>query len=134
MLGQETGRRSDAIALSDDQLAGELRRRGYAVTKLGRDLLLPGLLVFGDRRAVVWKGEEVRLTRREHQIVSALAQVYPRALTPRNLRFLVWGGTYDDSNAHCYVCYLNKKLPGLIGGRGGKPRNAAYHLLLDTPA
>jgi hypothetical protein len=126
--------RTDVGAFSDDQLTAEMRRRGYAVTKIGRDVVLPGLLVYGDRHACVWRGAEARLTAREHAIVTALAQVYPRALTPRALRLLVWGDFYLDANAHCQVCYLGKKLPGLIVGKSRTSARAAYRLNLDGAA
>jgi len=107
---------ADIGEVADEDLVLEVRRRGYAVFAVGKDIVLPGLLVRGDRPVVVWRGEERRLWPRLHAALGVLAGAYPRSITYADLARMLLGSGGDGAqqNVRVVVSGLRKQFPGLI--------------------
>jgi DNA-binding response OmpR family regulator len=117
---------ADLAEVADEHLVEEIKRRGYVVLSVGRDVALPGLLIYADRAACVWKGAERHLTPCEHEVLTVLGHAYPRGMTVQRLKTAVWGGSVSDDNVRTHVYHLRRRLPGLIGGKGST--KASYRL------
>lgn len=104
-------------AWSDDDLAAELRRRGYAVLHRAEPWVLPGLEVGVGGRRAVWRGREVFLSPREGDVLAVLAARWPDAIKAVHLSNAVWGPWGSERLSSVYVRYLRCKLPGLIETR-----------------
>lgn len=119
----------DIAEVADEDLVGELRRRGYAVFELGRDLELPGLVVRGGASSLVWRGREVGLSAREADVLRVLAAAWPGPVTSRALLRAIWGLYAEENLPRMYVRYLRRKAPGLIETL--QPNGAGYRLALE---
>jgi hypothetical protein len=124
---------ADIGEVADEDLVLECRRRGYAVFAVGRDIEIPGLLVRGDRPAVVWRGEERRLWPRFHGALRVLAGAYPRAIGYPDLARVLLGsqGAAAQNNAHMIVSNLRKTFPGLIRTVSHHGTGVGTRLVLD---
>lgn len=121
---------ADIGDVADEDLAAECRRRGYAVFRVGADLVLPGVVVRTDRHALVWGRREIAFTAREGEVVRVLAAAWPRGVRKETLLQEVWGGHVAPHTVSVYVRYLRRKAPGLIETLR---HYAGYRLCLEVP-
>jgi two-component system KDP operon response regulator KdpE len=100
--------------------------------------LIRGLTVDIEHRRVTRDGEELRLTRTEYALLTALVRNVDRVVTDAMLLREVWGPEYGDEDhyLHVYVARLRKKLerdpqrPRYIVTEPG----VGYRLLTEEPA
>jgi DNA-binding response OmpR family regulator len=110
-----TGKQGNGLrAVPTEELADELRRRGHVVLDPAAACDLPGGAgaVRRGGRVVVYRGAVVHLTRREGQVLVALASGAP--LTGAELTDAVWGRYADPAVGRFYARALRRKLPGLV--------------------
>lgn len=103
-------------------LVDELARRGLDPD--GEDRIRVGQLEVA-ANAIIWRGELIRLTVRELQIVRLLA-LYPRGLTARALVSKIWRDVGDPLLARQHLYQVRRRVPGLIARVG--ERSVLYRL------
>lgn len=118
----------DIAQVGDEDLAAELRRRGYAAFPLGVELEVHGLRVPARAGTLRWGGRAVGVTHREADVLRALAGAWPRPVPTVHLAVLVWGDTCAEPHARLYVRYVRRKVPGLIVT---EQKGGGYRLALE---
>src|SRR3990167_4285842 len=114
-------------------LIQELRRRGVDPVKVAADGQMPGLTIRPSRNQVVWRGQTAHVTGRMMEVLLVLAKVYPSGLRTEAIGRAVWDATYEPkSNAAANLCYLRRRLPGLLASRRGGPSGTTIHWLWLT--
>ena len=103
-----------AARLTDDELADELRRRGFVVVDARGGAVLGDLELHRGRAAATWRGRTVGLAPREGDVLAALMTSWPRPVRAARLTWAVWGDAACENNARVYVAELRRRLPGLI--------------------
>lgn len=138
-LVAELGRRGRP-ALRDvpaEWLVAELRRRNRAAPEESGDasVAVGGLALDPLTCTATWRGQAVRLTMRETEVLYALALARGqgvRWLRADRLAARVWrvAGPAEMAALRVYVGYLRRKLPGLVvtGGPRGAARFRCYGL------
>jgi two-component system KDP operon response regulator KdpE len=94
-------------------------RRVFRSEETGR-LEVGDLVIDFDRRRLIRAGEEIRLTPKEFDLLSALARNAGRVMTHRSLLKAVWGATSTDEPEHLWV--LVRQLRKKIEPNPGRPR------------
>ena len=89
-----------------------LRRVGAEESRDVGVLQVGGLTIDYDRRRVVRDGSEIRLTPKEFELLSLLAQHHDRVLTHRAILKAVWGPNAVEQPEHLWtlVAQLRKKI------------------------
>jgi two-component system, OmpR family, KDP operon response regulator KdpE len=89
-----------------------LRRAAAAADAPARRMCVGGLTIDYDRRRVIWRDEEIRLTPKEFDLLALLARNADRVLTHRAILEAVWGGraVYGPEHLWVLVGQLRKKI------------------------
>lgn len=107
-------------AMTTGEMAAALRHRGWTlVPPAARGRAYPGLVIA--ERWVLWRGRRVGLSRREAQVVAALAAAWPAPLTSNQLLEAVWGPDFSRCVTG-HLATIRERVPGLlvrVGPGGG---------------
>ena len=112
-----------------DELLARIRaalRRGETPSLAGEPIVRGGLVIDRARFRVLRDGEEVRLTPKEFELLSYLAQYPGRVLTHRTILKAIWGPHSGDQPEHLRVLIgsLRKKI---------EPNPASPRYILTEP-
>jgi two-component system KDP operon response regulator KdpE len=89
-----------------------LRRRADALHDTSGVLEVGGLVIDFGRRRVVRRGDEIRLTPKEFELLTLLVRNHDRVLTTRAILKAIWGGNAVEQPEHLWtlMSQLRKKI------------------------
>jgi len=90
-----------------------LRRKHIEISK---PFKVGALVIYEDRRAVLYHEKEVDLSKTEYELLLYLAKNHNRAVSKEEILNAVWGIDYygSDNTVEVYINYLRKKLSSEI--------------------